>query len=237
MIFRIAVCDDNPDSIEIIEKYFDKLNISSMYYDVYFSAEELCQYKTRNKLSYDIYFLDIEMKKMNGLELAKILRTDETNALIIFLSSHPKYVFDVFEVVTFDFLVKPISFEIFQGVLQKAFSYLNMTKKIFSFNYRKKHFNIACSEIIYIDKCRRKAFLHTPNQVYTFNMTFEDILNHLDLKLFGKIRSSCIVNLEYIQEVVRDELLLKNGELLFISRDFKQSIKKQHLHFIKNNCQ
>ena len=54
-------------------------------------------------MTYDIYILDIEMQGMNGLELAKTIRTNEPNALIIFLTSYSEYVFDVFEVITFDF--------------------------------------------------------------------------------------------------------------------------------------
>ena len=68
---------------------------------------------------------------MNGLELAKTIRTNEPNALIIFLTSYSEYVFDVFEVITFDFLLKPITFKRFQKVLQKASTYLNMNKKLF----------------------------------------------------------------------------------------------------------
>ena len=62
-----------------------------------------------------------------------------------------------------------------------------------------------------------------------------NILTHVDPNLFGKIRSSCIVNLEYVQEVVRDELLLKNGESLFVSRNYRHTIKSQHLNFIRNH--
>ena len=40
-MLHIALCDDNPASIEILEKYFDILNDSTIDYDVYFSAEEL----------------------------------------------------------------------------------------------------------------------------------------------------------------------------------------------------
>lgn len=43
------------------------------------------------------------------------------------------------------------------------------------------------------------------------------------------------VNLEYVQEVVRDELLLKNGESLFVSRNYRHTIKSQHLNFIRNH--
>lgn len=70
-MLHIALCDDNPASIEILEKYFDILNDSTIDYDVYFSAEELYRYKLNNELTYDIYILDIEMQGMNGLELAK----------------------------------------------------------------------------------------------------------------------------------------------------------------------
>lgn len=91
------------------------------------------------------------------------------------------------------------------------------------------------SEIMYIDKSGRKAFLHTPKSTYTLNMTLSNILTHVDPNLFGKIRSSCIVNLEYVQEVVRDELLLKNGESLFVSRNYRHTIKSQHLNFIRNH--
>ena len=44
-MLHIALCDDNPASIEILEKYFDILNDSTIDYDVYFSAEELYRYK------------------------------------------------------------------------------------------------------------------------------------------------------------------------------------------------
>ena len=40
-MLHIALCDDNPASIEILEKYFDILNDSTIDYDVYFSACKL----------------------------------------------------------------------------------------------------------------------------------------------------------------------------------------------------
>ena len=129
----------------------------------------------------------------------------------------------------------PFEQNLHQKVLQKASTYLNMNKKLFSFSYCKKNFSIPCSEIMYIDKSGRKAFLHTPKSTYTLNMTLSNILTHVDPNLFGKIRSSCIVNLEYVQEVVRDELLLKNGESLFVSRNYRHTIKSQHLNFIRNH--
>ena len=105
------------------------MNNPSLEYDVYFRADELYCYKLKNNLIYDIYILDIEMHGMNGLELAKKLRANDPNAIIVFLTNYSKYVFDAFEVITFDFLIKPISFESFQKVILKSINYLSMTKK------------------------------------------------------------------------------------------------------------
>jgi hypothetical protein len=34
-------------------------------------------------------------------------------------------------------------------------------------------------------------------------------------------------------EIVRDELLLKNGETLYVGRAYRQEIKLRHLQFLK----
>ena len=76
----------------------------------------------------DIYILDIEMPRMNGLEVAKAIRTRDSKALIVFLTSHVKYMPDVFEVVTFDFISKPITEERLRALLDKAEIYLDYAK-------------------------------------------------------------------------------------------------------------
>lgn len=53
-MLHIALCDDNPASIEILEKYFDILNDSTIDYDVYFSAEELYRYWSYVKKKYKL---------------------------------------------------------------------------------------------------------------------------------------------------------------------------------------
>lgn len=40
-------------------------------------------------------------------------------------------------------------------------------------------------------------------------------------------------NLSEIVEIVRDELLLKNGETLYVGRAYRQEIKLRHLQFLK----
>lgn len=232
-MLKLALCDDDAKVIEQLEKYFDKLQDSSIDYDVFFSADELYKYMNKEKVRYDAYILDIEMSGMSGIELAKKIRELEQNSLIVFLTSYSKYVFEVFEVVTFDFLVKPIEFNKFENVINRIREYLHITKAMFVFSYRKNSFSIPCNEIIYIEKVGRKAFLYTCDQTYSFNMTLENIWQQLDEKLFAAIHTSCIVNLSFVREIVRNELTLKTGKKLYVSKNRCQEAKNKHLRFIR----
>lgn len=232
-MLKLALCDDDSALLEILEKYFDKLDDSSLDYDIYFSADELYKHIKNQKIRYDVYLLDIEMKGMNGLELARCLREQDSNSLIVFLTSYSKYVFGVFEVITFDFLLKPIEYSKFVKLIQKIKRYLQITKRTFVFSYRKNSFSIPCEEIYYIEKSGRRAYLYTKNKEYIFNMTLDEIWKQLDPTVFVSIYPSCIVNLSYVREIVRNELILKTGNKLYVSKKYCQEIKKKHLRFIK----
>uniref|UniRef100_UPI004055BE0B LytR/AlgR family response regulator transcription factor n=1 Tax=Agathobacter sp. TaxID=2021311 RepID=UPI004055BE0B len=236
-MLKIALCDDDTILLEVLEKYFDKLNDSMLEYKVYFSGDELYEQVISRKVRYDVYILDIEMKGMSGLDLAGRLREQGSDSLIVFLTGYSKYVFDVFEIITFDFLLKPIEYSKFVNLIQRIKRYLGITKGIFAFSYRKNSFSIPCEEICYIEKSGRKAYLYTKKKEYMFNMTLKEIWEQLDSAVFATIHPSYIVNLAYVREIVRDELILKTGEKLFISKKYCQEIKKRHLRFIKEKMQ
>lgn len=134
---RIAVCDDDRTIIEQLETYFDSIEDKDLEYEVFFSAEELSRYISKEDDEFDLYILDIEMYEMSGLDLAKSIRQKNTNALVVFMTSHPKYVYDVFEVVTFDFIQKPFTYEKFEKVIHKVEKYLGIVKNKFIFEFQK----------------------------------------------------------------------------------------------------
>ena len=103
---RIAVCDDNKTELEKIKSCFCRLHEHCTECRYLVSAKDLLSTEMPTQ---DMYILDIEMPDMNGLELAKKIREKDSRALFLFLTSYTKYMKDVFDVVTFDFLEKPIS--------------------------------------------------------------------------------------------------------------------------------
>jgi len=232
-LLHLAICDDNAIVIEQIETFIDRMGKKRIEYDIFYSAEELYCYKHLGN-EYDMYLLDIEMGGMTGLNLAKKLREEKSNALIVFLTNHTQYVYDVFEVFTFDFIIKPITYEKFNGLILKAEKYLKTIGNKFVFSYRKNTYSLPYNMINYIEKMGRKAFIYdTEGNIYQSNMTLTEIWEQLDEKVFAKIHSSVIVNLAQVTGIVNDEVQLKSKVKLFISRNYRQKVKQQHLQYLK----
>ena len=223
-MLEIAICDDDAIILKTLGKYFGKLNDATIKYDIYNSADTLYRYVEEQGTVYDVFILDIEMQGMNGLELAQKIREKDSNCLIIFLTNYSQYVFSVFEVITFDFLRKPLEYSEFENLIKKIKRYFNITKGVFVFSYRKNSFSIPFEEIYYIEKSGRRAYLYSKDKEYIFNMTLNEIWKQLDSGAFVAIYPSCIVNLFYVREIVRDELILKTGDKLFVSKKYCQEV-------------
>ena len=116
-MLKIAVCDDSRTDVEMLEIAFDTLDSFSIEYDVYFGAGELLRYQALHQEAYNLYIFDIEMPGMNGLELAKEIRKRDAKALFVFLTGYSQYVMDVFDVITFDYIPKPITSQKLESVL------------------------------------------------------------------------------------------------------------------------
>ena len=92
-MLRIAICDDNiPITTEIetllnsiCNKYHVLLKI-----DIFFDGKTLCQHIQSHNY-YDLIYLDIEMKEMNGIEAARLVRSLKLPTLLIYISSYDTY--------------------------------------------------------------------------------------------------------------------------------------------------
>ena len=100
LMLHLAICDKSLNDIEQMEKYLENIKFFNFDYEVFENAKELYKYQTQHHENFDIYILSIELEDMLGLEVARKLREDSQEALIIFVSNDAKCVFDVFEVFT-----------------------------------------------------------------------------------------------------------------------------------------
>ena len=109
MKLKIAVCDDNLNELELIRTLLDIYksdSIQTFTVKCFESSVELAS--TLRFEKFDIYILDIIMPVMDGLTLAKEIRTFDKAAPIIFLTASPEFAVDSYTVKAFNYLLKPV---------------------------------------------------------------------------------------------------------------------------------
>ena len=118
-----AMCDDELPFAEqlrsLVMAYAKKKRVE-LQAETFASAEELLE-EIENGAGFEILFLDIEMRKMDGIELGKKLRERSYQTLIIYVSGYDQYMRQLFEAEPFRFLSNPLKQEELENVLDKAF--------------------------------------------------------------------------------------------------------------------
>lgn len=69
---------------------------------------------------FQIVFMDIIMNTLNGVETAMKIRAEDTELLIVFMTTSREYAFDAFPVHPFDYVLKPYSKKDVDRVLNEA---------------------------------------------------------------------------------------------------------------------
>ena len=119
---KIAVCDDDRLLTGEIDGQLQKIREKtgiSFETDIFFDGETLWEAIEKNG-SYDIVYLDIEMKNMDGITVARKIRDRDPYAILIFVSSYDSYYEQLFEVEPLRFLHKPIELnEFLNSTLQE----------------------------------------------------------------------------------------------------------------------
>ena len=218
---RVAICDDNQQDIERIRRYTLRMIDYAVEYVFYTRPEELLRECADAEQKPDMYILDIEMPGMDGLAVAKQIRETDSKALLVFLTSYTKYMPRVFEVVTFDFIPKPISEERLRMLFEKAGTYLNLTNQSFSFCY------------LYLEKRGRQAIIHTKKMKYQSNMNLNEIWEKLDERMFAAVHGSFIVNLKHVHSVSSGMVMLTDGTELGVTRGYRKELTEKHIAFVQ----
>ncbi|MEK3888753.1 response regulator [Bacillus sp. FSL K6-3431] len=105
---RVILIDDEQLALEVLEIQLKKIKdveIIDKYTDPYRAFEEI------ERLNIDVVFLDMEMGSIHGLEFAERLMTKFNDLEVIFVTAHPQFALEAFEVNAIDYLLKPVRME------------------------------------------------------------------------------------------------------------------------------
>ena len=228
---KIAICDDNIDSINIIENYIQNLNTRNVECDAFESGEDLI-FAYDNNERYDVVFLDMEMKELNGIETANIIRNLDRYVIIIFVTSHTKYMLKSFECEPFRFLVKPITEQSFIKVYKELCIKLKDRPETVVFLENRNRTRIFCDDIIFFESYSHWIIIHTKdNQSHKIRKTMSEIINTFDNLTFIQVHRSFVVNINYILKIYDSSVIMHYYDVpIPVSRTFKKDLDNKFIN-------
>jgi DNA-binding LytR/AlgR family response regulator len=231
---EIAICDDCLDVIGTLEEIITDCfkTIGNYNCDAYLSGEELLAVIAGDEQRYQMYVLDIEMKELDGIELAHRIRAKNMNSIIIFITNHKELMQSVFEVNAFHFLVKPIEFEKAKQVFLKAIYALKIGKLVFQYKIRKAVYSIFYTQIILFESYKRKITIYTENDTCDFYGSLNDIIDEVNHQVFVQVHKSYIVNMNYIKYMEREAIVLFNGQRICVTKKYHKTFNDAYSNFI-----
>lgn len=221
------VLDDEPIGREIIENFVKEIPFLTLT-NSFGDPVEALMFLENN--SVDVIFSDIQMPKINGLDLVKTL---ENLPVIIFITAHRDFALDGFETGATDYLVKPVRFDRFLKAVNKAKEYISLKQnstvhqvnsdRIF-IKSNGKLTKILLDEILYVEAQGDYLKIVINNEAYTTLATLKSMDEVLTLPKFFRIQRSFIINLEAIRSLNGNMAELINGKSISIAMNKKEEL-------------
>ena len=234
-MFKIAVCDDVASVCNelktMIMNMKNDLICKEITIDTFYSGEALIDNIKEENL-YDLIFLDIELGKINGVEVGHIIRKQMEDYVtkIIYISSKDIYDRQLFDVQPLHFLKKPIDSKKVFDDIQLAMKISEKENRNFEFKSFRNTIKVPYRDILYFESRGRKVFLVGTKNNYTFYGNINSLEEVLP-KFFIHPNRSYFVNYEFVTCFKFEELIMTDGSVIPISRNKRKEIRELQLVF------
>lgn len=188
---------------------------------------------------FDIVFLDIQMEGMGGIEAARILRRQDEDAVLIFITGMKEYVFEAFDVSAFHYLVKPIEEKKFMEVLGRAVTEAGKRKgrkeKQIFIRTKNQGYTLNLSSILYIESRGKKVGIHTTDteEIIEAYATMDELEGQLGSS-FYRCHRGYLVNMAHIARYDNDSILLSGGGKVYLTRKKHNEFVKAYMWYLQN---
>lgn len=187
----------------------------------------------------DVVFLDVEMPKMNGMEVAKALLELKKVPLIVFATAYPQFAVEAFRFDAIDYLLKPYEKELLQQTIERIEkALLPQTEKKHSARLRKLAVEndgeidyVSMDTILYVYPEGKYCHIVTSECLYTLKSSLKELEDKLGGNPFFRVHRSYLVNLQHVVRLTpwfngAYELELAGvKEKIPVSRNFRKSLQ------------
>jgi two-component system LytT family response regulator len=240
-MIRVVIVDDELPARELLREFLsadEDCEIVAECANGFEAVKAVAQYDP------DLLLLDIRMPKLDGFEVLELL---DRSPIVVFVTAHDEHALRAFEVHALDYLLKPLSHERFQQVMERvkrAAGHDRQPVAGLASTLRAKPLQrivvrgddgaiqvVPVSRLDYIEAADDAILLATSGVKLRKQQTISEIAAQLDPDRFVRIHRGYVVNIERIEKIelyAKDSrvAILRDGTRLPVSRSGYQRLKE-----------
>lgn len=219
---NICICDDEP----FIAGYYQR-ELRARFNDrhilpeikVFTDPKKLLD-AVRKGVNWDVFFLDIDMNGLNGIDLAREIRKKDAGTRIIFLSIHEELVYDTFQVNAYRFIPKSM----FHSRINECIDSIIADSEekdpdFFVVSSGSDIFRYPIRDIIYIHSTDKYLNIHLREGNEPFvRCQIKTAADELEPFGFIQPHKSYLVNYRYIKRIEGSRIYMDDGSEIPMSR-------------------
>lgn len=174
------------------------------------------------------------MPNINGFEVAKRLNELDLDILIIFYTVHEQYVFKAYEYQPFRYIRKKFAKEELPFALKCAFEKIeSRNEKSVIIKTGSSKLRIMIKNIEYFEKYQHTIEIFLCNKTsFKIRMTLSQLFEMISDNSFIYAHKGAVVNMKYIEKIISDDIFLRSGKIIPISRRNHKTIKENFSKYV-----
>jgi len=238
-MLRIAICDDQPRELEIINAYITE------YIATHTLEAEIKQFSHPDQLlttieseSFHLYLLDIVMPMVSGIELGKEIRRIDREAQIIYATTEPQFALQAYVASPINYLIKPLNKQQLFDTLNFAISKINLSlEKTFTVKTADSLRVLNLSEILCCEYRSHTVIFSLRNGEEVITRTIRESFAEYSMTIrkntrFLQCHTSYFVNMQWVERFAKDSFTLRGGKVIPIAAKQYQAVRDQYMDYL-----
>lgn len=233
---KIAICDDDREFLcymtKVLQQITEGLDITIRSYA---AGEELWADYQQNKARYDVVFMDILLKGMDGITLGKQLKELDEDMLLILLTNYPEYAVKGYEAKAFRYLLKPVD----EARMKHIFAEIQQErsrKQLLQISADGEEMLVSLAKIQFLEAKEKYTTIYLEGESYLSRKSLNEYEQQLNGKGFCRIHRKYLVNLKNIRKWKARQIEI--GEhVLHISRRRERAFSEQFYGYLEKGIE
>ena len=198
----------------------------------YASAEELL-FKKEEWAGADLMILDIELKEMNGMELAHEIRKNDEKISILFATGYEKFVFEGYEVGAISYIMKPVDKVKLFSALDKAAQQQKERSKTIVVGTQEDAKRVYLEDIYYIESEGHYCRIYLKDETVQVREKISELSKRMEEACFFLCHRSYLINVACISRITKKDVILDNGAVIPLARGKWEEVNRLFMQYYR----